>query len=321
MWIKNRAVRYLACMGLLAAVGACKPGDESAKTEKPATTPTVYTTFYPTTYFAERIGGDHVKVVCPCPADADPAFWIPDDATIAAYQGAGLIVVNGASFEKWISKVSLPDSRVVVAAEPFNDDLIVLKDAVTHSHGPSGPHTHSGTDGHTWVDPVNARMEAQQIADAFARNWPQHADAFKQNMAALAADLDKLNARMPEVTAALEQRTLLCSHPAYNYLARRNGWELINFHLEPHEPAPAEEIEKIAKACADHKVALMLWEAEPLEESAKLLNDRFHVASVVYSPGETLDEAQRAAGADFLSIMNANVDRLVEALKAQPPAN
>src|SRR5262245_38391727 len=38
----------------------------------------VWTTFYPTTYFAKRIAGDTVKVVCPLPESEDPAFWKPD---------------------------------------------------------------------------------------------------------------------------------------------------------------------------------------------------------------------------------------------------
>lgn len=311
----------LLAAGLIFPLGACKPGPEGARTQRGDGPLAVYTTFYPTTYFAERIGGAHVKVTCPCPADADPAFWMPDDATIAGYQQADLIVINGAAFEKWVGKVSLPERRVVDCTKPLSGELIEIKDAVTHSHGPSGAHTHAGIDGHTWVDPVNARIEAQQILHALVDAQPAASADFQKNFAALAADLDALNARMAEVTQALAGRTLLCSHPAYNYLARRHGWNVVNFHLDPGEAPADEELAKIRVACANQKVAVMLWEAEPLAASAQLLRERFNVASVVYTPGETLDDAQRATGVDYLKIMNDNVDRLLAALAAEPAAD
>jgi zinc transport system substrate-binding protein len=299
---------------------ACKP-ERNAQGPQASAPPTVYTTFYPTTYFAERIGGKRLLVVCPCPADADPAYWMPDDATITAYQRAGLILINGAGFEKWIDNTALPQAALINTSKPLAGELIELQGEVSHSHGPSGAHTHAGLDGHTWVDPLNAKLQAQQIADACVRAWPAHADEFRQNMMALAADLDKLQGRMPAVTEALAQRTLLCSHPAYNYLARRNGWTVVNFHLEPNEAPAAEELTKVAAACADKRAALMLWEDEPLKEAADLLRTRFGLESVVFAPAETLDDAQRATGVDYLTIMNDNVDRLLAALKAGKPAD
>ena len=37
----------------------------------------VYVVNYPLKYFAERIGGPHVKVTLPVPADVDPVYWAP----------------------------------------------------------------------------------------------------------------------------------------------------------------------------------------------------------------------------------------------------
>ena len=133
----------------------------------------VFTTFYPTHYFARRIGGELTEVICPCPANEDPAFWMPDDKTILSYQGADLIVVNGASFEKWLNKVTLPESRIVDTTKPFAKEFITIAGAVTHSHGPSGEHTHAGIDGHTWLDPINAIAQSSAIRDALCKLLPE----------------------------------------------------------------------------------------------------------------------------------------------------
>jgi zinc transport system substrate-binding protein len=74
---------------------------------------TVYVVNYPLQYFAERIAGEHATVVFPAPSEVDPAFWLPDPHTIAAYQRADLILLNGATYEKWLTKATLPYARRV----------------------------------------------------------------------------------------------------------------------------------------------------------------------------------------------------------------
>ncbi|RLA05886.1 MAG: zinc ABC transporter substrate-binding protein, partial [Gammaproteobacteria bacterium] len=61
---------------------------------------------YPLAYFAERIGGEQVEVGFPVPADVDPAFWSPAADAVAAYQAADVIILNGATYAKWVPKVT-----------------------------------------------------------------------------------------------------------------------------------------------------------------------------------------------------------------------
>ena len=55
---------------------------------------TVFVVNYPIQYFTERIGGEHVNVVFPAPANVDPAYWMPDRPTIADFQRADLILLD-----------------------------------------------------------------------------------------------------------------------------------------------------------------------------------------------------------------------------------
>ena len=72
----------------------------------------VYVANYPLKYFAERIGGDEVRVSLPVPKGVDPAFWRPSTEAIADYQSADLILLNGASYSKWASvKISGPPTH------------------------------------------------------------------------------------------------------------------------------------------------------------------------------------------------------------------
>lgn len=307
------AAAIIACLPL----AACGPSAETAATGSesgaaawPAARPVVYTTFYPTAYFAGRIAGDLASVVCPVPEDEDPIFWMPPADILQAYQEADLIVLNGAGFAKWVERASLPSSRVVDTAAPFAGEFIRYENATTHSHGKAGEHSHEGIDGHTWVDPVNAKTQAGEIRSALARLLPDHSADLEANFARLAADLDALDAGFREVSASDPRRPLLASHPAYNYLVRRYGWNLANLDLDPETMPTDAQFEEIRTILADHPAKFLLWESEPLPEIAARFRDGFGIESVTVSPCELLGEAEMAAGADYLTVMRKNLESL-----------
>jgi len=288
---------------------------EPSPTASPELTPVVYTTFYPMTYFTERIGGDLVKVVCPLPPGADPIFWQPDRETIAEYQQADLIVINGAEFEKWVLTATLPDNRVVDTTAGLSGEFITYE-TTTHAHGMTGKHTHEGIDGHTWLDPINARRQADVIRQALVKRLPEHENELDSNFQALADELDGLNQRLEAMTPNVMRARVLCSHPAYNYLARRYGWTIKNVALDPAAILTDDQLKMLEGVTSiDDEVRVMLWESEPADETVSLLRDGFEIRSVVFSPAESLDAEAEANGEDYMTIMNANVARLQQALR------
>jgi zinc transport system substrate-binding protein len=270
----------------------------------------IYTTFYPTTYFAERIADGLVPVTCPLPEDEDPIFWRPPREVLASYQKADLVIVNGAGFEKWLGTASLAPGRVIDSGAPLSPDLLRYEDAVLHRHGPAGEHSHEGIDGHTWIDPINAKVHAAEILKALSTRWPEHSKKFASAAERLTADLDALDARLRELKPPL----LLASHPAYNYIAKRYGWKIDNLDLDPSTMPSKAQLEEIRSRLASHKAPIILWEGQPSPEIENRLQSEFGLESILFSPCESLGAGQRAAGEDYLTIMNANIDRLAEAL-------
>ena len=125
-----------ALLLLATALAACGGRDEGdAGTGAPGGKPVVMTVNYPLAYFAERLGGDAVTVSFPAPEDADPAWWKPDDATLEAYQKADLVLLNGATYAKWVAKASLPASKLVDTSAAGADRYIQIEHAVTWKQG------------------------------------------------------------------------------------------------------------------------------------------------------------------------------------------
>lgn len=298
---------------LFVVLGCDRSAQEGNGNAPAATTDEVLTTFYPTTYFARRIAGDAVTVVCPVPEDADPIFWMPDDATIQRYQQAALVIINGAGFEKWVEKVSLPSTRVVDTALPSKSQFLHYEDAVSHSHGPEGEHTHSGLDGHTWVDPGFAKLQAREIEAALSKRWPEHRKAFEERYTALAKDLEALSQSLPGFAPG-KSPPLLASHPAYNYVAKSHGWNIANLDLDPETMPDDATVAAITEKLKTHPAKVLLWESAPTPEIARHLEERTGLRSIVFSPCELLSAEDEAAGLDYLKVMQENSRVLRDAL-------
>jgi len=274
----------------------------------------VWVTFYPTQYFAERIGAGRIDVILPLPPDDDPVFWRPGPEVIARYQAADLVVLNGAGFERWVDTASLPLSRVVETARAIDGELMRYEDAITHRHGPAGEHSHEGVDGHTWVDPVNAKAQARAILSALQRALPHGAAELERNFAALARDLDDLDARIRQLAARLEGRRLLASHPAYQYLKRRYALDLDSLDFNPEEMPSDEALAALRDDLVRRPARLLLWESPPRDEVAERLRRDLGLHSVEFSPCERPPESAPGGPSDYLAVMRANLDRLSVAI-------
>jgi len=295
---------------LLAAMGACGSGDGGTPAPPPGgggddgAVLSVYVVNYPLMYFAERIGGSHAVVTFPAPVDVDPAYWQPAAEVITAYQGADLIVRNGAGYAQWTTMASLPDSRVVYTSAAFFEDVIVEEGAVSHSHGPEGEHSHGETAFTTWLDPQQAIMQAESIAAAMAAARPSAAAAVEANMASLRADLEALDTRLSAATASLDGAPLLASHPVYQYLARRYDLNLRAVHFEPDKFPEAEAWRELESLQQEQAAGTMLWEAQPLPEIVERLQ-QMSIEVVVFNPA-----GNRSDTRDYLEIMAANAANL-----------
>ena len=303
----ERSYMYLLRSGLLAGALICL---SMVSWSEGQARPTVYVVNYPLAYFAERIGGGQVEVVFPAPADEDPAFWRPDVDAIAGFQGADLILINGATYAKWLKTASLPRSRVLDTSKGFEADYIKVEDAAAHTHGPTGEHSHAGkTAFTTWLDFRQAARQASAVLEALSRLLPEHRGFFQERYAELERDLLLLDERLESVAARQSAQPLLASHPVYQYLVRRYGLNVRSVLWEPEVIPEEAEWQELAAVLPSHPAAWMLWEGDPLSASVERLQS-LGVASLVFDPcGNRPDEG------DFLAVMRRNVDRLLEAFE------
>lgn len=321
--LKDRAYHRLLPLTLLLALAACGGSgatgtsggadEDAGGTDTPGaptasddTSPlTVYAVNYPLRYLAERVGGDRVEVVLPgVLAQGDPAYAQPDAEVIAQFQSADLIVRNGAGYAQWVDMVTLPAAKVVDTSAGIADRLIVLDNALTHSHGPEGEHSHDQTATNTWLDPQLAVAQAEAIAAALSSQRPEAAAHFEANLAALRDDLTALDAQLATAAADLADAPVLASYPIYQYFTRRYGLGLETVQLESWVAPTAEQWDELAALHAEHPARWMIWESQPVAEIVERL-ETMGIGVIVIDPCATPPDE-----GDYLSVMRDNAANL-----------
>jgi len=264
----------------------------------------VYAVNYPLQYFAQRIAGEFAEVVMPVPPGVDPAFWQPDAAIIGDFQRADLILLNGAGYAKWVSRVSLPRRKTVDTSAGFSERYIDTEGSQTHSHGREGDHSHAGTAFTTWLDFHQAVEQARAVRDALSRLAPERGDIFADNFLDLERDLLDLDTRLAAIVAREPDKPLIASHPVYQYLVRRYSLNLESVMWEPDAMPSETEWQALTELREGHPAVWMFWEDEPSAENRQRLL-QLGVQSVVFDPC-----ANRPQTSDFMSVMSNNIANL-----------
>jgi zinc/manganese transport system substrate-binding protein len=116
---------------------------------------------------------------------------------------------------------------------------------------------------HYILDPVNAKIAAQNITASLARNFPQHQQFFDRNLKAYLAELDGWIARWEKIAAPLRGIKYVDYHPQWIYFADRFGMKRVgSIELKPGiEPTPNHVVE-LVRQIKQEKPQLLLYGAQ-----------------------------------------------------------
>ena len=234
-------------------IESAAPGDPNRPGER-----VVAVSNHPLEVFATRIGGDHVAIEWRIPEDVDPAFWNPTADDIAALQQADVILLNGATYEKWLPTASLPSARTTDTCAAVTDRLIET-DGPVHSHGPDGEHSHAGVAFTTWLDPEIAIAQATAVRDALVKAAPQYQQDFDARYGLLVREIQERFAGVEQAINTAPDTAVIFSHPVYQYLARRFGMNGRTVHWEPDAEPDASQLAELDALLAEFPATWFIW--------------------------------------------------------------
>lgn len=213
--------------------------------------PVVSVSILPQHYFVEKIAGDTVEINVMVQPGHSPHTYEPRPSQMAQLEKSALYFAIGVNFEEaWISRFKSANPALVVVEtdhdvtkQPIADHDHEEDTKHKHDHGDKHDHKHEHKEGtldpHIWLDPVLVKIQANTIANALIRAFPQHKALYEANLQDFEAELDALDAQIRTKLTGLTHRKFMIFHPNLGYLATRYNLEQVAIEIEGKEPKPA----------------------------------------------------------------------------------
>jgi zinc transport system substrate-binding protein len=117
-----------------------------------------------------------------------------------------------------------------------------------HGNDYDRQHGHGVIDGHAWLDPENAKLMADRIAEALSAGAPAQAAAFATNAGRLKADLEALDAELARELAPVANKPYIVFHDALQYFELRYGLKPAgSIAVSPEVPPSARRLSALRK--------------------------------------------------------------------------
>jgi zinc/manganese transport system substrate-binding protein len=142
---------------------------------------------------AEEVGGDRVDVIALAKGDQDPHFVTPTPVLMRKTREADLFIENGFSLELWADEVvnGSGNSKIfrgtpgrVIAGTGIS--ALEIPSILTRELGDIHPQGNP----HVWLDPLLAKVEAANIAEALKRTDPSGADYYESRLDSFSKRID-----------------------------------------------------------------------------------------------------------------------------------
>jgi len=267
---------------------------------------TVVTAFYPIQEAASRVGGESMEVFNLTPPGAEPHDLELTPDGVARIQSADVVLYLGGGFQP-----ALEDA--LSGAEGETVDLLAGLDTLPPPPG----ETEKGlsVDPHAWLAPTLYAEMVSEVAEALVEADPDSTSTFRANAKAFEADIEQVDLRYREGLAHCQRHTIVTSHEAFGYLASAYGLtqEPITGLSPEAEPGPARlaELKELVKR---EGITTIFTEELVSPKVAQTLAEEAGVHTEVLSTLEGLTPEEKAAGADYISLMLDNLATLENAL-------
>jgi zinc transport system substrate-binding protein len=263
----------------------------------------VVASFAPLSEAVRNVGGDRVAV-----RDLTPPGVEPHDLEIAPDDmdrilDADLAVVLGGGFQPAVEEaVGRRDGPVLVVLDAPG---VASDDGVGKVNGVGG-------DPHVWLDPTRMAKIVDAVAEALAEVDETGANVYRENADRYGRELRRLDAEIEVGLADCARRTVVTSHDAFGWLARRYDLKTIGVAgISPDAEPDPKRIADLADLAGREGVTTVFTETLVSPEIAQTLaREAGGLRTAVLNPFEGLTDDERAAGVSYTSVMRKNLAAL-----------
>lgn len=197
----------------------------------------VATSIYPIYDITRNIAGERAGVFFVVPIGANPHTYEPNPSAVERLQGADLFIGLFCDFDGWVEKF-LTESTTV---------------GYIKGKGNSG-------NPHLWLSVRQARHLAEKVADFLAKRDSRNGVYYRENLQSYLRKLDGIDKTLAALFSRVKTRKFIQWHPAWDYLARDYGLEIVGTIQSGHgdKPTIREFKNLIARARREHVRVVVL---------------------------------------------------------------
>lgn len=276
----------------------------------------VMASFYTMADFAEKIGGDRADITCMVPAGTEPHDWEPSTTDITGLERADVFIYNGAGMEHWAEDVteSLENKELLVVEASQGVKLHAEEEHDHEGHS----HSHGGYDPHVWLDPHNAKLEMENIKNAFVQADPDNGAYYEANYDKWAKEAEGLDRKYREALADFAGRQVVTAHEAYGYLCSAYGLEQVGIDgLSPDQEPNPKRMADIIDFVRENQIRAVFFEELSGSKTAETVAAETGIRLLALSPLEGLSGEELEAGEDYFSVMEKNLEQLLLSLEGE----
>ncbi len=259
----------------------------------------VIASFNPIREFSQQVGKEKVNVTLLVPAGVEPHDWEPTIKDVQIMQKSDLIIINGIGFENWVS--NLEETGYSGEIVDTSNGILIKNIHEEYSQGYGDPHI--------WLSPVNAKIQVQNIADAFSNSDSENRQYYQSNAVKYIKQLDLLDSKIRNELSDCS-RDFVAFHDAFSYFADEYD---LNQHTiipstNPDGEITAKTLEKVISTARELNIKIIFNEESVNTKTSQIIANEIGGKVLVLSPLEIVTDDT------YISRMTENLKNLKEAL-------
>jgi zinc transport system substrate-binding protein len=294
----------MLALGLLLA--AHSEAGRAASSAPQSDRPTIVTTILPLYCFASAVAGELAQVDNLLPENASGHDYQLSAQDARKLNNADLVIATGLGLEDELlgRRLKAPAVKAAAGIDPIrghvHDD---------HRHG-------DDANPHFWLDPLLAAHAVTNILQALQKADPQNADGYARNAVSYVARLHKLDQEIAAALAPYRGRTLVTSHDAFPYFARRYSLQIAGVVQEVADVEPtARHLSELRALIRNKKIGVIFMETGSDTRRVKQLAADLGVKIATLDPLESGPLSPTA----YEEGMRRNVESIRKAFDAPVP--
>jgi ABC-type Zn uptake system ZnuABC Zn-binding protein ZnuA len=265
---------------------------------------------------AEFVGGNKVSVTSIATGYQNPHFVDPKPSYIISLTKANLFVTVGLDLETGWSPQLLSSSRntkiqkgssgYVDASEGVN--LLQVPTAANRAEGD----IHIYGNPHYWLDPLNGKIIARNIANGLERVDPSNKSFYEANLVSFNNKIDLKLKEWQGKMAAYKGSKIIAYHNEWVYFETRFGLQIVDFmEPKPGIPPTPSQLVKVIKEVTANKIKVIISSPYFTTSSSDVVSKQTGVKELTMATSVGAFDSVK----DYFGLFDYNIDNLITALK------